>query len=272
MVFGLSSYTYGWAISAPEKPMTEHDLLFTTIKAGMTCLQVGDNLPLHQFSSERLEHFRTTVSQSTIRLEVGARKLTRDHLNHYIDIASSFRSPLLRFVIDGDNYEPDSAEIITVIKESIPRLKENNLILGIENHDRFKAKDLAFMMQSINSDYVGICLDTVNSIGAGEGLEWVSSTLIPFTVNLHIKEFIIRRVGNQMGFTVTGAPLGKGMINLPALMEKLSKYNRCTSAVLEQWVTPEEILEDTIRKEEKWAVESIQYIKQLSSFNPSDLS
>jgi sugar phosphate isomerase/epimerase len=284
MVFGLSSFTYGWAVGAKgpgnfrpdnyrdEKPMTEMDLLHKTLKAGMTCLQVGDNLPLHLLSTERLEQFRSSVNQKNIRLEVGARGLDREHLNRYIDIASIFNSPLLRFVVDGDQYEPDSAEIITIIKESIPRLKENNLVLGIENHDRFKAKELSFIMQSVDSDHVGICLDCVNSMGAGEGLEWVASILIPFTVNLHVKDFVIQRVGHQMGFTVTGTPLGKGMIQLPALLEKLYKYNRCESAVIEQWVTPEATLAETIRKEEKWAEESIEYIKKLSSFNPSDLS
>jgi sugar phosphate isomerase/epimerase len=276
MVFGLSSFTYGWAIGTkgfmPQKAMTEIDLLNKTLKAGMSCLQVGDNLPLHLFSTEQLEKFRTAVSENNIRLEVGARKLNREHLNRYIDIARFFKSPLLRFVIDGDQYEPDSAEIITIIKESIPRLKENNLVLGIENHDRFKAKELAFIMQSVDSDNVGICLDCVNSIGAGEGLEWVASILMPFTVNLHVKDFTIQRVGHQMGFTVTGTPLGNGMIQLPVLLEKLAKYQRCESAIIEQWVTPEATLVETIRKEEQWANKSIDYIKQLSSFNPSDLS
>jgi sugar phosphate isomerase/epimerase len=276
MVFGLSSFAFGWAIGTkgftPQKPMTEEDLLSKTLKAGMACLQMGDNIPLHLFSTERLEQFKTSVSQNNIRLEVGARRLTRDHLNTYIDIAIAFKSPLLRFVVDGDHYEPDSSEIISIIKEFIPRLKENNLVLGIENHDRFKAKELAFIMQSVHNDIVGICLDSVNSIGAGEGLEYVTATLVPFTVNLHIKDFVIRRADHQMGFTITGAPLGKGMIQLPMLLEQLAKYNRCKSAVIEQWVTPEENLEDTIRKEEQWANQSIEYIKSMSSFNPSDLS
>ena len=276
MVFGLSSFAFGWAIGTkgftPQKPMTELELLQTTLKAGMTCLQMGDNIPLHMFSADRLEQFRTAVGQNNIRLEVGARKLTREHLNRYLDIATIFKSPLLRFVIDGDQYEPDSAEIITIIKEFLPRLKENNVVLGIENHDRFKAKELAFIMQAINSDYVGICLDCVNSIGAGEGLEWVATILMPFTVNLHIKDFTIQRVDHQMGFTITGTPLGKGMVQLPVLREKLAEYNRCESAVLEQWVTPEADLEETIRKEERWANESIEYIKTISSFYSSDLS
>ena len=121
MVFGLSSFAFGWAIGTkgftPLKPMTELDLLQKTLTAGLTCLQMGDNIPLHLFSTDRLEQFRTSVSQNDLRLEVGARKLTREHLNTYLDIAIAFKSPVLRFVIDGDRYEPDSAEIISIIKE-----------------------------------------------------------------------------------------------------------------------------------------------------------
>jgi 3-oxoisoapionate decarboxylase len=266
MVFGLSSFAYGWALGVPgsmqRKPMTELDLLHKTLTFGFTCLQVGDNLPLHSFSTERLEEFRTLVSQNSIRLEVGARMLSSEHLHRYIGIASSFGSPLLRFVVDGKQYEPSSVEIINIIKEALPRLKEKNLTLGIENHDRFKVKELASIIESVGSEHVGICLDCVNSIGAGEGLEWVSSVLIPYTVNLHIKDFTIRRVAHQMGFTVSGTPLGKGMLDLPTLLEKLSPYKRCKSAVLEQWVSPEETIDDTIDKEEEWAIESIEYLKQ----------
>ena len=126
-------------------------------------------------------------------------------------------------------------------------------------------------MEAISDDHIGICLDSVNSIGAGEGLEWVADRLAPYTVNLHIKDFSIRRFPNNMGFTVAGAPAGKGMLDLPMIMEKLTKYNRCQSAILEQWVVPENNLDDTIKKEKQWAVEGIQYLRQLSYFKSNIL-
>lgn len=270
MILGISSFTFGWSVgvegSMPSAPMNEVDLVNKTVAAGLHCLQIGDNLPLHTLSQERLDHLKSLIIKHNIRLEIGARKLTREHLNRYIQLAEFFHSPLLRFVVDGYQYEPDDSTIIHIIDDSLPTLKKNHLILGIENHDRFKATELASIMDAIADDQVGICLDCVNSLGAGEGLDWVSKVLIPYTVNLHIKDFKIQRLAHNMGFKVTGVPTGQGMTNVPGLLDQLSRHARCKSTVLEQWVVPEENIDDTVRKENEWADESLRYLKQLQHF------
>jgi len=270
VVLGISSFTYGWSIGAVSneisKPMSETDLVKMTRMFDLQCLQIGDNLPLHTFSDDRLQSFRSLIQEHKIRLEVGARKLTAENLQRYIELAEFFQAPLLRFIIDGDHYEPDIHIIKSLLKDFLPELQKRNLILGIENHDRLKAKELALLMESVNSHNVGICLDCVNSIGAGEGLEYVTTLLAPFTVNLHIKDFKAERLPHKMGFTITGTEVGNGLCNIAMLMEKLQPYNRCQSAVLEQWVPPAELLSTTIEKEQTWAAQGIQYLKHLPYF------
>lgn len=271
MILGISSFAFGWSIgiegNMPAHPINEADLVNYTLHSGLGCLQIGDNLPLHLLSPERLATLKALITKHNIRLELGARKLTADHLNHYIKLAAYFQSPLLRFVIDGDQYEPSLNTVTGIIRELLPVLSTHNLTLGIENHDRFKAVDLATMIESIGHDRVGICLDCINSLGAGEGFDWVSDVLAPHTVNLHIKDVAIRRMAHKMGFIVTGAPAGAGMINVPQLIEKLSRYNRCQSAVLEQWVEPEARIDDTVKKEHEWATRGIHYLMQLPQLN-----
>jgi 3-oxoisoapionate decarboxylase len=265
MILGISSFTYGWSIGTREgisvPPMNETDLVNQARAFGVQCLQIGDNLPLHTFPKDRLQALKYLIDKHRIRLEVGARKLTPHHLAQYLDIASYFSSPLLRFVIDGDHYEPGNAEVVGLLKEVVPELRERNIILGIENHDRFRAQELADIMEQVGDDRVGICLDCVNSMGAGEGLEWVARILAPYTVNLHIKDFSIARFPHQMGFTIRGTPAGTGMLNLPWLLDLLAPYHRCQSAILEQWVVPETDQLSTIQKEKEWAVESMHYLK-----------
>jgi sugar phosphate isomerase/epimerase len=178
---------------------------------------------------------------------------------------------LLRFVVDENKYEPETETIIAILKNVLSDLKRHHITLGIENHDRFKATDLRRMMETISDDLVGICLDSSNSIGAGEGLAWVADVLAPYTVNFHIKDFCIRRFPHNMGFTVEGAPTGKGMLDLSMVMEKLAKYNRCQSAILEQWTVPGNNMDETIEKEKQWAVEGIQYLKQLPYFKSENI-
>lgn len=270
MILGISSFAFGWAIGVeghnPSAPMTEVDLVAIGLGHGLQCIQIGDNLPLHTFSADRLNAFQTIIGKHHLRLEVGARKLTADHLQRYIELAGYLRAPLLRFVVDGDQYEPKLSEVESIVRNALPELKERAIVLGIENHDRFRARQLVKLLDAINSPHVGICLDCANSLGAGEGLEHVATILAPFTVNLHLKDFTAGRLDHKMGFQITGARLGTGLMDLPLLLEKLLAFNRCQSAVLEQWAPRLATIQDTIELEKQWANEGLEYLKQSRLF------
>ncbi|SKC05188.1 sugar phosphate isomerase/epimerase family protein [Dyadobacter psychrophilus] len=267
MELGISSFTYGWNVgmtgSMAEKAMNETDLVHQTLNFGLKCLQIGDNLPIHTFDEGRRSQFKALVKQNGIRLEIGAKNLSPENLERYISLCVFFDAPLLRFVIDDEHYQPDAHNVIALIKDFLPELIDKNIVLGIENHDRFKAQQLAYIMDAIGHRHVGICLDCVNSIGAGEGLAYVASILAPYTVNLHIKDFKISRLPHKMGFTVNGEIAGKGMTDLPWLLQTVKRGGSCQSAVLEQWVPPEENIEDSCRKEREWAEQGIAYVKSL---------
>lgn len=270
MILGLSSFTYGWKIGSesfrsPFSP-DENGLLEKTVQMGLKCLQLGDNLPVHLLDHERRERLKKTATENNIRLELGARGMTPAHLELYIGLAIDFRAPLLRFVIDGEDYEPGTDTIIGILKDVKPVLEKNGIVLGIENHDRFRSRELAGIIEEAGSDHIGICLDCANSLGAGEGLEQVAGTLAPYTVNLHIKDFSVTRLPHKMGFIVEGAPFGKGLLDLDFLMKKLAQYGKCQSAILEQWVPPEVSHEDAVLKEEAWAEEGIMRLKATRYF------
>jgi sugar phosphate isomerase/epimerase len=267
MQLGISSFTYGWNIgfpgNIPEHPINEIDLVQQTVAFGLQCLQIGDNLPLHTFTPARKEKLKNELQKNHIRLEIGARKLNTENLTEYIELAAYFNSPLLRFVIDGNNYEPGTETVIDIIEPFLPQLVDKNIILAIENHDRLKSAAMAEMIESIDHANVGICLDCVNSMGAGEGLEQVVNLLAPHTVNLHIKDYKIQRLSHKMGFIIDGEVAGKGMLDVSWLLSKINKYKRCKSAILEQWVPPENNIMETCQKEKKWAVDSIHYLQSV---------
>lgn len=271
MELGISSFTYGWNIGLPNasstQAWTETTLCDQAAKFGVRRLQIGDNLPLHLLPEDRHLRLQQTLAAKSITLEIGARRLTPSHALHYLRLCETYKAPLLRFIIDGDGYEPAADVVIGIIKDLLPEFKKRNVVLGIENHDRFKARVLAKIMDAVAHENVGICLDCVNSMGAGEGLEQVAEILAPYTVNLHIKDFAAERLPHKMGFTISGVPTGKGLLDLPWLMEKILPFKRCKSAILEQWVVPEIHMDDTIAKERSWADESMTYLKTLKYFN-----
>jgi sugar phosphate isomerase/epimerase len=265
MKLGLSSYTYTWAVgvsgSMPLKPMSAFDLVDKAAYSGLDLVQIADNLPLEMMKESELTDLRKYSDDKCVEIEMGSRGLTSEHTMRCLETAKLLNSPILRMVIDGPGYEPELKNVISVIKELIPEFKAMGIKLAIENHDRFTAREFEKIIQSAGSELVGICLDSVNSMGAGEGFEEVSKILLPYTINLHIKDFTIRRVPHKMGIIIEGAPAGKGMLNIRDLLNKLYFTNSCESAVLELWTPPEKEIGDTILKEEKWAYESIEYLK-----------
>lgn len=271
MQLGISSYTYGWAVGVSghrsTSPMNEQALLDRAVQFGIRLVQIGDNLPLHELSPERLTVLRHQAAQERIDLEIGARGMTARHLDRYINLAASLDSRLLRFVIDQPSYEPTIDEIVGLIREATPLLDRYDIVLGLENHDRLKASEFADIVERVGSANVGICLDSVNSMGAGEGLAEVVQTLAPYTVNLHLKDFGIARLPHLMGFQIDGRVAGQGMLNIPWLVEQIEPFGRCQTAILEQWVVPESDLSVTIAKEERWAEKSINYLKQTNLFS-----
>lgn len=268
---GISSYTYGWAVGVPgnrpENPLDEQGLLNRATAFGVRLVQIGDNLPLHELPQETLDNLKQSAEKQGITIELGARGLTETQLETYLGLTRNLNSRLLRFVVDGPSYEPAINTIIALLRNAIPALEAAGVKLGLENHDRLLAGEFADIIERVGSPNVGICLDSVNSMGAGEGLAEVVQTLAPYTVNLHLKDFGIRRLPHLMGFQIDGRPAGQGMLNIPWLMEQVSRYGRCQTAILEQWVVTELTLAQTIIKEAAWAEQSIDYLQKTGLFS-----
>lgn len=263
---GVGSYAFAWAIGVPgympSQPM--HVLAFLQVAARLNVglVQIADNLPLDELSGDQLDAVAAEAQRLGIAVEVGTRGIAPTRLRAYLQLAQRFGSPIVRTVVDTADHHPEPPEIIETVKAVLPDYESAGVILAIENHDRFKASTLVDIMDRIDSWAVGICLDTVNSFGSLEGPEVVIETLGPYVVNLHVKDFVIRRADHNMGFTLTGTPAGQGMLDVPLLLDRLNGFGREFNAILELWPAPENSIEATIEKEAQWAAESEAYLRQ----------
>ena len=267
MKIGLGSYALAWAIGAPgyppEHPMDSFGFIDCAAKHGFKLVQIADNLPLHELSEGELERLKNLTQSLDIEVEVGTRGIANGNLERYLALAQFFNSPLLRVVVDSDGHHPDPNEVSQIVAKVLPKFEAAGVTLAIENHDRFKARDLLKILETLDSAHVGICLDTVNSFGALEGPEVVTKTLAPHVVNVHIKDFDIRREAHNMGFRIFGTPAGQGVLDIPWLVESLDMKGRKINAILELWPAPEENLERTIAKEAQWLAQSVQVLQAL---------
>lgn len=268
MKLGISSYSFTWAIgvpgSLPEKRLNETDLLNIAKDMNLGLVQIADNLPLHIMPASQLENLIQKAHEYDIQLEVGSKIMDHDNLEKYIYIAEKIKSKILRFIIDGDDFKPNITEIISIIRNAESELRKRGITLALENHDRLLASEYVQIVEKINSNFVGICIDCANSLGVGEGFHEVVEQLAPFAVNFHLKEVYIKRKYHKMGFDIEGKPFGEGCLPLKWMLEQLPP--KCQTAILEQWTPPEETLQATIIKEREWADKSISYLKDFPDF------
>ena len=269
MKIGIGSYTYTWAIGVPdyktENPMSAFGLMKKATELEAQVVQFADNMPLHIYSNKKLDEILSFANDRKLQIEVGTKGLLAENLERYIDITKVMNSDILRMVIDDKNYTPSLEQIVKIIRPFVPQLESYGIKLAIENHDRLKCWEFVHIINMCNSPNVGICLDTVNSLGVPEGMEQVINDLLPYTVNLHIKDFQIERLDHKMGFKVEGTPAGQGKLNIPLLLNKLEPLKKCKSAILELWTPFDSDMKSTIAREEVWAVESMNFLKQLSN-------
>jgi sugar phosphate isomerase/epimerase len=266
MKLGVSSFTFPWAIGGIEADhpvvMSAFELLEKADVLGADVLQIADNLPIGHMGDSELQKLRSVADGFGIALEVGTRGIRAENIDRFLAIAQILGSPILRVVIDSKGHEPDFAEICQLLQPFAAKFKSANIKLAIENHDRLTCAEFNEIIDRLGSDWVGICLDTVNSLGAVEAPNTVVPALAPRAINVHMKDFEIIRSNGQMGFTVQGTALGKGRLDVPAVIAAVGGSAREITSVIELWTPRQESYLATVELEEAWAKESVAFLRK----------
>ena len=266
---GISSFAYCFACGSrqftePQHIMTPHDLIDKAAALGAYVVQFGDNMPLEVCSDEELERIRIHAVRCSIELEAGMRKATSERLSEYIRITHIIGGRVLRVITDGIGFTPDMQDFCRILASVIPQLEESGVVLGIENHDRFSAREYAQMVETVNHPQIGLTVDTVNSLSREEHIDEVLKYMAPYCVCLHMKDYVIKRYDGGGGLKITGASPGTGRLDIRRCYEECkNRSNRNFNIILESWMEPCETLEETLRIEDEWAAAGVSYLKTL---------
>ncbi|MCX8157267.1 MAG: sugar phosphate isomerase/epimerase [Verrucomicrobiae bacterium] len=267
MKLGIGSYTYPYSAGLGWRPgvrrLTIFELLERARQLGVRVVQYCDNLPLTRLSDEELGQFEQALQQTGLQVELGTRGLqdTAELLRH-LRLAQRFGASFVRLVVDAAGFEPSPEECVERLRAVLPEFREAGVKLALENHDRFTSRTLVRIIEQTDPAWVGICLDTVNSFGSLEGPEVVVPALAPYTLNLHLKDFTIARVPNQLGFVVQGCPLGRGRLQVPWVLEVLRRSGRDVNAIIELWTCVPDTNTDPWALEQEWAEQSVRHARQ----------
>ena len=268
---GIGSWTFPWAIGTvrehrPIAPMTAATLVRKAHELGVRVVQIGDNLPLDQLSAEELVDLRAAAVERDIELEVGTRGVKPPHLFRYLEIARSVGAQLVRTMAGWPGTAPPLEEVESDLREILPQFAKANVSIGMENYETYPTADLAKLIRTIDHPNLGVCLDVSNSLGALESKDAILDSLVPLTINVHVKDIRVERLPYLMGFAFYGRPAGQGLLPIEEIFSRLAAAERKPNAIVELWPPFSDSLEKTVALEENWAKASVDYLSKLSWF------
>ena len=265
MRLGISSWAFPWSVGLPghepsvENRMTADRLIDWAWEAQLSLVQLADNLPLD--SLEKTVAIRERAEQKHIEIELGTRGVDHSNLSSYLSYAQFLGCRLIRTLLSSTLHQSFDAAV-SEIGKVLPEFERSRIILALENYEAYSSAYLLRLVNHFGSECLRVCLDTTNSFGALESPDETVNTLAPVTANLHIKEFVIERIPEKIGFLIVGRPAGQGVLNIPRILKQIRSCSPGANVILEQWPPYAGSVEQTVRVEQDWARHGIEYLRR----------
>jgi sugar phosphate isomerase/epimerase len=263
MRLGIGSWSFPWAIGVPgypqpAAPLDAVGLLEKAKSLGVDLVQICDNYPLHTRSADELDQISRTAQDLGISIEVGTRGVEPNHLLRYLEIAIRLHATSVRTIVDNpaDPYREWIAQVLTDYTEA-------GVAIALETNEGLSVDAFAALVEALDSPYLGITLDTVNSLGREERTQDVVAKLARYAIIVHYKDYAIERVDHRMGFLVVGRPAGEGRVDAHWLLDSLTEAGRDPQVIVELWPPFLGSIEATIAQEERWVEKSVRYLRRL---------
>jgi 3-oxoisoapionate decarboxylase len=157
-----------------------------------------------------------------------------------IIIAKEAGTTVFRTAMGGRRYEDfnNRADWLNLKKQSLKRIelaetivRKHRVDLAVENHKDWEAADLLEFMGKISSEYVGVTIDTGNSISLLEHPDDTAQQLARYGKTTHIKDMGVQEY--EDGFLLSEVPVGQGFLDMNSIFKTIEKRNPKIRFVLE---------------------------------------
>ena len=118
-----------------------------------------------------------------------------------------------------ETYKADDAQARRSLELAAPIAEKYRVAFAPENHKDHRIEERVRALRAIDSEYVGVCLDTGNNFALLEDPLDTVKALAPWARAVHIKDQAARLV--PQGFLFGDIPLGQGFIDLKAIVSVL---------------------------------------------------
>lgn len=262
MAIGLSTYAYFWRYSeTAAHPMTVAAMLRDTATLGVLVFQICDYPAIESASDDELAAIRALARELGITLELGTRGTKPAHLRNYLRIAQALDATLLRSMWTAGDDRPSHTESVARLRAILPELETAGITLALETYEQVSSIELVALVEELNSERIGICLDPANTVANLELPSDVTARCLLWVKNWHVKDFDFTRAPGWVGFTLAGTALGHGRLDYEGMLAALEPERRGINQIIEFWLPWQGDTETTVRQEVEWTASTLHYLR-----------
>ena len=190
------------------------------------------------------------------------RQASRDLIRH-LAYAEKIGSGVMRIVGGSRRTRPASfalhkRRLAGMLRKLLPAAEQHGIILALENHIDLMADEMVDLIASLDSPWLGVCLDTANNLRLHEDPLVVAEKLAPFVRATHVKDVWVRR-GDPKDFAFwPSVPLGQGLVDIGQVIALLRKARYKGLLAIEV-----DYLHPDYGDEDRAVAASVKYLKTL---------
>ncbi len=237
---GIVSDSYGKRIAAESRRRPPGDRAAASLNDPVVfiehCHELGAGgvqLPIGARDQAYLSKLRDKLAQYKMYLE-GSIRLPKDRADTdrfagEVRTAKEAGATVLRtFMLGGRRYETFATaeafrnwadQSFQSLALAEPIVARQDMRLAIENHKDWRVDELLAILKRLNSEHLGICVDTGNSIALLEDPLGVAKAYAPWAYSTHLKDMAVAEYDE--GFLLAEVPLGQGFLDLKIIVKVL---------------------------------------------------
>ncbi|MGC5172786.1 sugar phosphate isomerase/epimerase family protein [Microbacterium sp. DT81.1] len=261
-MIGLGTYAFFWQHSdRVDEPLSLIGALQATRDQDVGLFQICDYAPLLVMSAAEIADAAAAARDLGLVIELGTKGVDPGHLEAFLRLADAFGAALVRSMLYAPESRPSLEQAERMLRTALPAYEASGVTLALETYEQVATDDLAGLVERIDSEHLGICLDPGNVVARLETPRAAVERCAPLTKNVHVKDFAFARQDGWVGFTYSGAPMGTGLHDYPHLLSAVRPDERGINQIVEHWLPWQGDPETTVTTEREWTRITLEYLR-----------